>query len=157
MARRMSPTLADAEDAVQEIFIEVWQNAHRFNASIASEATFITVLARRRLIDRARKRNRTIETTSDEFTADPIASDRDANSVDLGDEAAKAVECLQRLRDDQRDVLKMSIYEGIAHEKISNLLNKPLGTIKSLARRGLIQMRECMSRSLNPNMTGDAL
>jgi RNA polymerase sigma factor (sigma-70 family) len=157
MARRMSPTVADAEDAVQEIFLEVWQNAHRFNPTIASEATFITVLARRRLIDRSRKRNRSIETTSVEFVADPIASDDESNAVDLGDEAVKAADCLQRLKEDQRTVLKMSIYEGIAHEKISKLLDKPLGTIKSLARRGLIQMRECMSRSLNPNLTGDAL
>jgi RNA polymerase sigma-70 factor (ECF subfamily) len=157
LARRMSPNLADAEDAVQEIFVEIWQNAHRFNPEFGSEATFITVLARRRLIDRARKRGRTIETTSVEFSAEPVAIDEDRNEVDLGDEAAKAVECMKRLREEQRDVLKMSIYEGLSHEKISAMLGKPLGTIKSLARRGLIQVRDCMSRSGRPGYEGDVL
>jgi len=55
MARHLSPNESDAEDAAQEIFTEVWQNAHRFNLAHASEAIFITVLARRRLIDRAKK------------------------------------------------------------------------------------------------------
>jgi RNA polymerase sigma-70 factor (ECF subfamily) len=55
LARRMSPNTNEAEDAVQEIFIDVWKNAARFDESQSSETTFVAMIARRRLIDRLRK------------------------------------------------------------------------------------------------------
>src|SRR5690606_24550621 len=64
LARRFSPTNADAEDAVQEVFIEVWRHADRYDESIASEPTFIAMIARRRLIDRQRRRDRQPKTTA---------------------------------------------------------------------------------------------
>ena len=57
LARRMSPS-ADADDAVQEIFLDIWKNAARFNKNVASEKTFVMMIARRRLIDRRRKLGR---------------------------------------------------------------------------------------------------
>ena len=60
LARRMSANTDDAEDAVQEIFIDVWKNAARFDESQSSETTFIAMIARRRLIDRLRYTNRRI-------------------------------------------------------------------------------------------------
>ena len=58
LVRRSTSDAAEAEDAVQEIFVDVWQSASRFDPAVASEATFIAMIARRRLIDRARRRNR---------------------------------------------------------------------------------------------------
>jgi RNA polymerase sigma-70 factor (ECF subfamily) len=63
IARRMTRSRADAEDAVQEIFLELWQKADRFNPAMSAESTFVTMIARRRLIDRYRKLARTLETT----------------------------------------------------------------------------------------------
>ena len=57
LARRYSPSQVDAEDAVQEIFLEIWQKADRFNPTLSAETTFVTMLARRRLIDRFRKQS----------------------------------------------------------------------------------------------------
>ena len=64
LARRSSPTRADAEDAVQEIFLEIWRSAGRYNPQVASEATFIGMISRRRLIDRFRQGKRTVLTES---------------------------------------------------------------------------------------------
>jgi len=58
LARRLCASASDAEDAVQEIFIDVWKSAGRFDPSIASETTFVAMIARRRLIDRGRRRMR---------------------------------------------------------------------------------------------------
>ena len=58
LARRSTPNLSDAEDAVQEIFIEIWRNAARFDSTLSSESNYITMIAKRRLIDRFRRRKR---------------------------------------------------------------------------------------------------
>ncbi len=56
LALRMSPTREDAEEGVQEVFLDVWRHAHRFDPAVSSETTFVAMLARRRLIDRHRRR-----------------------------------------------------------------------------------------------------
>src|SRR5262245_60755498 len=74
LARRQSPSYADAEDAVQEIFIDLWNSAARFDERVASEVTFVAMIARRRLIDRRRKLSRTVETAPLTPTVDPPTS-----------------------------------------------------------------------------------
>jgi len=78
------------------------------------------------------------------------------HEVELGQEAVKAAECFKQLRDEQRSVLEMTVYENFTHEKVASLLGVPLGSVKSLARQGLIQMRDCMSRSSIRKFGGDA-
>ena len=146
LARRYSPSQADAEDAVQEIFLELWQKANRFNPAMSAETTFVTMIARRRLIDRYRKQSRSIETTSTENDFDEQPDMSGATSAELIDEAAKATRCLDGLVLNQRDILRRSIHEGKSHSQISAELQIPLGSVKSFARRGLIQLRQCMEK-----------
>ena len=87
LARRLLPTSADAEDAVQDIFVEIWKNAERFNEQVASEKTFVVMLARRRLIDRRRKLGRSPQVQRiDETTLDTPSQGR-ADVLELADEA----------------------------------------------------------------------
>ena len=146
LARRYSPSQADAEDAVQEIFLEIWQKADRFNPTLSAETTFVTMIARRRLIDRYRKQSRLVETTSSEndFNEHPDVSG--SVSAELIDEASKATRCLDSLVSNQRDILRKTIHEGKSHSQISIELQIPLGSVKSFARRGLIQLRQCMDK-----------
>ncbi len=146
LARRYSPSQADAEDAVQEIFLEIWKKADRFNPTLSAETTFVTMIARRRLIDRYRKQSRLVETTSSEndFNEHPDLSG--SVSAELIDEASKATRCLDSLVSNQRDILRKSIHEGKSHSQISIELQIPLGSVKSFARRGLIQLRQCMDK-----------
>ena len=89
LARRFHAGHADAEDAVQEIFIEIWRNAGRFDARVAAESTFITMIARRRLIDRYRKHKRTIDTTPvDEQQI--VSSAEQPDHVEMREEADRA-------------------------------------------------------------------
>ena len=146
LARRYSPSQADAEDAVQEIFLEIWQKADRFNPRLSAETTFVTMIARRRLIDRYRKQSRLVETTSSESDFDEQPDLSGTASLELIDEAAKATRCLDSLVSNQRDILHKSIHEGKSHSQISIELQMPLGSVKSFARRGLIQLRQCMDK-----------
>lgn len=140
LALRMLPNSDEAEDAVQEIFIDVWKNAERFDEKQASETTFVAMIARRRLIDRLRKENRKpIIDSLEDILAEPENKDQD---IQLFVEAKEAAEAMKNLRPEQRQVLHLSIVLGYSHQEISDALDMPLGTVKTHARRGLIQVRE---------------
>ncbi len=149
LARRYSlaggGTMADAEDAVQDIFIALWENANRFDASVASETTFVGMIARRRLIDRRRKQSRRKDSTLMSEGAPEPATPREERSEvrsELRDEAATAAQALERLRPEQRQVLELSLVHGRSYEQIAHSLSMPLGTVKTHARRGLLRVRE---------------
>ena len=132
---------ADAEDLVQEIFIELWAHAGRFDPAIAAETTFVAMIARRRLLDRRRRLGRTPEGVP--LLDDLPALDREAASeVDLRDEAAAARRALDDLGIDQRRVLLMAIDGGLTYDQIARQTGMPLGTVKTHARRALIRLRE---------------
>lgn len=144
IARGYVQDLALAEDAVQEIFLEVWKNASRYDPSIASEATFVATVARRRLIDMHRKRQRRPQIEAVEVEAAGGFDDGGIDRVELRDEAALAAEAIDQLKPDQRDLLRMWIMEGLTHGEIAERTGRPLGTVKSHLRRGLMKVRELL-------------
>ena len=144
IARRMSPNETDAEDAVQEIFIDLWKSAHRFDPGRSSEKTFVVMIARRRLIDRLRRHQRQPEFDSlDHENAPELGSDAH-NRLERDTEARLAAEALDQLRPEQRRLVELSVLKGIPHGEISESTGIPLGTVKSHIRRGLIALREAL-------------
>lgn len=143
LARRLAGTPNEAEDAVQEIFIDIWKSAARFDPSVASEATFVAMIARRRLIDRRRRQGR--HPDPDPLPERLAAEGRTGpEEVEIADEAARAAEALTKIRPEQRRVLELAIYQGMTHDQISRKIGLPLGTVKTHARRGLIRVRELL-------------
>ncbi|MDZ4659661.1 MAG: sigma-70 family RNA polymerase sigma factor [Bythopirellula sp.] len=154
LARKLSPTLSDAEDAVQEIFVQLWQQAERFDPSCGAEATFVTMIARRRLIDRLRKSQRRPAAISiDSTAAEPATHPMDW--AQLSDEAAYARQQMQELKVDERQVLTLALQEDLTHREISERLDMPLGTVKSHARRGLLRLRELMGLKTATTAVGE--
>lgn len=148
LARRMSPNTNDAEDAVQEIFIDIWKHADRFDETQASETTFVAMIARRRLIDRLRKANRQPNVDSlEDILVEP--SQRADREMEISIEAKQAAEAMKDLRPEQRQVLNLSIFQGLSHQEIATLTGMPIGTVKTHARRGLMQVREFLGRDSN--------
>ena len=143
LARKFSANHADAEDTVQEVFIEVWRHAGRFDPQVGSEATFITTIARRRLIDRYRRRGRQPDTApiQEELVE---AADSFVDQVELQEESARAQRLMQQLRPQQRQILELSIVHGLSQSQIAQTTNLPLGTVKTHARRGLLRLRELL-------------
>jgi RNA polymerase sigma-70 factor (ECF subfamily) len=145
LARRMGAGAADAEDAVQEIFIDLWKSAERFDPSIASETTFVAMIARRRLIDRGRRRMRRPESTMIEETVSaPLPT---VDSIETRDAAGVAEAAFRTLRPEQQRVLQLAIHHGCSHEQIAASTGLPLGTVKTHARRGLIRLRQTLAES----------
>lgn len=142
LARRTCPNSTEAEDAVQEIFVEVWRTAHRFDSSIAGEATFVAMIARRRLIDRTRRRTRRPQPVAlQESTADSAPED---DRSEMLEQAGVASEAFEQLRPEQQQVLRLAIHHGRSHEQIAATTGMPLGTVKTHARRGLIRLRQLL-------------
>lgn len=144
LARRLSRTPADAEDATQEIFLDIWRSAARFDAAQGSDKVFIAMIARRRLIDRLRK-------ITSEPAMDPVDVLETVTWSDPGTasetsvEAEQAARALQELRPEQREVLELGLLHGLSQSEIAARLGIPLGTVKSFMRRGLIRVREYLN------------
>ena len=149
LARRWTQSAADAEDATQEIFLEVWKSADRYEAGRGSEAVFITTIARRRLIDRLRasgRRPQTVEYDEEQFRSwEPEQADAGAVAV----EAAEARRALEQLRPDQREILLMGVVANMTHSEIAAATGKPLGTVKTQMRRGLQKVRALIEEAEN--------
>ncbi len=147
LARRHSPTPQDAEDAVQEIFLEIWRSAGRYDPEVAAEQTFVAMIARRRLIDRARRYQRA---PRPEGLIEPeiVQADPEPDHVEISDEAQRIAEVLKTLRPEQQRVLELSLVHGRSHSQISEQVGMPLGTVKSLARRGLMKVRRSLGIDL---------
>ncbi|MBS0191358.1 MAG: sigma-70 family RNA polymerase sigma factor [Phycisphaerales bacterium] len=156
LTRRMSLNTADAEDAVQEIFVEIWRNAYRFDPAVASETTFIAMIARRRLIDRKRRAARQKDRAAlDEGSAGGVTPTQSVAS-ELGEEAANAARVLQELSSEQQRVLRLSLIQGLSHEKIATATGMPLGTVKTHARRGLLRIRQMLTGGARTPAGGEA-
>ncbi|TVQ54272.1 MAG: sigma-70 family RNA polymerase sigma factor [Phycisphaerales bacterium] len=144
LARRLSGNPAEAEEGVQEVFIHLWEHADRFDPTIASETTFIAMLARRRLIDRRRKFGRRLDSAP--LPERPVAGDApESNAAEASDEALRVREAMGELRPEQQQVLQLSIMHGHTYEQIARTLEMPVGTVKTHARRGMIRLRDLLN------------
>lgn len=144
LARRMCPDRAEAEDAVQEIMADVWNSVRqgRFDAARGSETTFVATIARRRLIDRIRKK----KLQTGELVADLAEADQPARPApELGEQARAAAEVLEELSEAQQVAIRMAVMHGLTHEQVAEATGMPLGTVKTHIRRGLIRMRQTLA------------
>ncbi|MHC4273267.1 MAG: sigma-70 family RNA polymerase sigma factor [Planctomycetota bacterium] len=122
VARQLLPSRAEAEDAVQEVFIRLWQTADRYDPRRAKLVTWVMLIARRHLIDRLRR-----------------------NAVRGPQEDERNVSLMQRvaeLPELQRVVIERAYLQGYTLREVSEQLEAPLGTVKSALSRGLARLRE---------------
>jgi RNA polymerase sigma-70 factor (ECF subfamily) len=152
LVRRFCPEHEDAENAAQAIFVEIWRDAAKFDPEIASEAAYVTMIARRRLIDRNRRARRDHSTTY--LSEETVAAPNHKKRVEVSDEEERAQQHIQPLRLVERKVLDLSINDGISHCQVAKAMNLPLGTVETHARRGLIRLRELLGVDAAASVTG---
>src|SRR5262249_8784007 len=115
LARRAAPNQTDAEAAGPEVFLDLLPRAGRLHPAVASEPTFIAMIARRRLIDRARRRQRRRDTEA--LQPENLPSEQPL--PELGIEAQQAARALALLRPEQREVLVLTTCHGLSHEEVA--------------------------------------
>jgi len=145
IARRYLSNQDEAEDAIQEIFVALWQSAGRFDPNKASEITFISMITRRRLIDNLRKNNKhKVLKSIEDSLSDDVFSQK--SNLERNAEISLVVRALKKLDIQDQELLSLSIYQGYSHLEIAKLLNLPLGTVKTKIRRNLMKIRDEIKR-----------
>ncbi len=146
ICRRVLKDANEAEDVLTDIFFEVWRKADRFDAGRGSPLTYLVTLSRSRAIDRKRSRDSRPKVTSD-FTdaaaqADPVPTPLEF--IDTQEQTQQIRKALAGLEQAQREVIECAYYDGLSHSEIAEKLNRPLGTVKTYIRQGLIRLRESL-------------
>ena len=143
VARQLLPTRAEAEDAVQEVFVRLWQTADRYDHRRAKLVTWVMLIARRHLIDRLRRN--AVRGTAASYRADGT-SDPDVRQPErkpLEDERnCSLLQRIAELPELQRVVIERAYLQGFTLREVSEQLGAPLGTVKSALSRGLARLRE---------------
>jgi RNA polymerase sigma-70 factor (ECF subfamily) len=137
IARRFAPP-GEAEDAVQEIFLELWKHAGRYDPALASEPAFIAMIARRQMIERrARAEPRSqLKPSPETFTG------VERSTLERCPEATIAAGVLATLDPHQRRMLSLAIGQGMTHADVAAATAMPVETVKSLVRRALVAVRK---------------
>jgi RNA polymerase sigma-70 factor (ECF subfamily) len=136
LALRILRDRAEAEDVVQEVFVQVWRQAARFDPRRGSPEAWICTIGRTRALDRLRRRTSRREDAS---SAAPGAA-----ALPRSDEALAVRKALEGLSPDQRRALELAYYEGFTQSEIAERLREPLGTIKTRIRTAMIRLREVL-------------
>ncbi len=133
-----------AADAMQDAFLRLWERAAQFDPSRGSARPWIAAIVRHAALDAARARGR------EHLTDDPALGDQ-AVAPDVLDrlaavaDGARLRDCLRGLEERHRHFIVLAFVHGLSHSQVAARLDMPLGTVKTWIRRGLQQLRECMS------------
>lgn len=143
LARRVVRDPSRAEDVTQEVFLDVWRQAPRFDAARGKAKTWMMTIAHRRAVDAVRRSES--QKRQDQHTApDEVSHDEPADAVVAAEEHDAVRECLETLTDLQLECVRLAYFNGYTYNQVATLLEKPLPTIKTRMRDGLIRLRDCL-------------
>jgi RNA polymerase sigma factor (sigma-70 family) len=165
---RINRDRAQAEDILQEVYVNVWRSAQSFDAAQSQPLTWLTSIARNRAIDSLRRAQtqpqiQTVHTSDgdeaeDNDVYDQVADDS-AGPLELLSRAsdARALSlCMKGLSAQQRQSVAMAFYDGLSHAEVAEQLKQPLGTVKSWVRRALMALKTCLESAVQRDAKGEA-
>jgi len=149
LAVRLLHSQQDAEDLVQEVFVQAWRQAIRYDPGRGTVAAWLLMQTRSRAIDQLRSRRARPEGTDAESV---LAQQRDpAAGADVEVVRLEQADAVRRALDDlpypQRAALELAYYQGLTHVEIAAQLQAPLGTVKTRIRQGLLRLRDALTIS----------
>ena len=144
LVRKVLRDPAQSEEVAQEVLLEVWRTAARFDAKRGSAPSWVLTIAHRRAVDRVRSETASAEREQRSAAVPPAAADEVAETVEASLEAERVRRCLDGLTELQREAVTLAFYKGYSYPQVAALLDVALGTIKTRIRDGLIRMRDCL-------------
>ena len=133
-----------SEEVAQEVLLEVWRTASRFDSGRGSATTWVMTIAHRRAIDRVRSASAQTRREQKVATIAAVPPEGVAETVESRLDGERVRRCLDSLTDLQRQSITLAYYGGYTYPEVASLLSAALGTIKTRVRDGLIRMRDCM-------------
>ena|SRR3712207_2742353 len=146
LALRVVRDPARAEDVTQDVFLDVWRKATGFDRDLGKARTWVMTIAHRRAVDAVR-RNETAKRSDAQAAPDPVQEPEPAERVIRAEEHGAVRDCLQTLTDLQLESVRLAYFNGYTYNEVATLLEKPLPTIKTRMRDGLIRLRDCLEAS----------
>jgi RNA polymerase sigma-70 factor (ECF subfamily) len=131
-------------EALQEAYVRIWEKAAEFDPAKGSPLAWMATIARNRAIDEVR-RSRPVSLEELPEALEPAAEEVDPlGARDRSERLAALLDCLRGLGDDRREVVLLAYYRGLSREALARRFDKPVPTIKTWLRRGLMQLRDCL-------------
>ena len=141
---RILQQAASAEEVVQDVFLQLWRNASRYDPNRGPFLPWLLTLARNRALDHLRlksERQRRREDQTDELPPVPVVPDFE-QTIDEKRQADRVRALMTELQPKQKRAIELAYFEGLSHTEIATALKEPLGTVKSWIRNGLMRLRE---------------
>jgi RNA polymerase sigma-70 factor (ECF subfamily) len=152
LAYRVLNDASEAQDIVQDVFVQMWNKAGTYDTSRGSVFGWAATLTRNRAIDRVRMRNRRAELLAESAPdLQPAAPGGDGDSAAalwIQEKAGAIRTALSQLAPDQQKAIELAFFSGLTQQEIAAKLDEPLGTIKARIRRGLLKLRETLPARL---------
>ena len=134
-----------AEDALQEVFVKVWERGGDFDGAKGSVIGWMATIARNRALDDIR-RAKTSGAVAFSEDFEPVAeTEHPLDGRERGEALARLMKCLDGLDDEKREIILLAYYRGVTREALAGRFGRPVPTIKTWLHRGLAQLRECLS------------
>lgn len=145
LARRIVRNPSQAEEVAQEVFLEIWRRASRFDASRGSATSWVMTLTHARSVDRVRSAQASADRELKvAYASHEVEIDSVVEAVESAFERKAVQKCLTTLTDLQRESITLAYYSGYTYREVAELLTTPLPTIKTRLRDGMIRLRDCL-------------
>jgi RNA polymerase sigma-70 factor (ECF subfamily) len=141
--RRVVRDLAQSEEVMQEVLLEVWRTAARFDPAAGSATAWIMTLAHHRAVDRVRSEHSAAQRELRAATAS-VDYDDVIEAVEASLDHERVRRCLTSLTELQREAVTLAYYQGYTYREVAELLGIAVGTVKTRMRDGLIRLRDCL-------------
>ena len=134
-----------AEEVLQDSFVNIWNNAAHYTVAKSAPMTWMTAIVRNRSLDIVRRPRLEIQDEEEYFTLNlEDAAPGPQDQLAQGRDAAQVEHCMKALEADQRQTISLAFFHGLSHSEVSDHLGKPLGTVKTHIRRGLLKLKDCL-------------
>jgi RNA polymerase sigma-70 factor (ECF subfamily) len=143
IVRKVLRDPAQSEEVAQEVMLEIWQTASRYDPARGGGAAWVMTIAHRRAVDRVRSETAAADRVR-KLVPGPVTGDDVAELVETALDRQRVRRCMGALTDLQAEAVKLAYYGGYTYPQVAELLGIALGTVKTRIRDGLIRMRDCM-------------